>query len=338
VLPSYRVPVRSIHGHEIHLGHLRVATTETGERWGVRLVGASPTGYSRARRDRGQLAALGAASRQWGAIEGPDHCCVWIAQLQYPGSWLEGGLSPVQAHTVQTLLFAAEAALADAALSLTLFEAVRASERDAVTWEQRRARARELRERVEGTQAEQLAKAPAEQGWKALLDKREEIELQARQLGWTECDIPEAYQRRLPFLHARGFLFALDALANVLRALDEEAWAPAELAEVRKDWLAAFPQLQHVRNTAHHMEDRARGLGQNKKEIRLQPVHNQAVDAPGGAMILDMLNNNNYGGTLGDGTYGEVEVSGSSLAEATALLQRAIDAFTWTGFRRDVPQ
>jgi hypothetical protein len=79
----------------------------------------------------------------------------------------------------------------------------------------------------------------------------------------------------------------LDTLANILRVLAAEAWAPSALGQVRNDWLAAFPQLKHVRDTAHHIEDRARGIDRNGKPLKLAPINNEMVNAPGGVLILD---------------------------------------------------
>lgn len=158
-------------------------------------------------------------------------------------------------------------------------------------------------------------------------------------LGWKEGDLPESYEGRLPFLHARGFIFALDTLANLLRVMASETWAPPVLKAIRDDWITAFPQLKHVRDTAHHVEDRVRGLDRDGNPLQVAPLANEMINArTGGVLVIDSLMNNRYGCTLGDGTYGELEVSGTSLAAATALLQRALDAFSWRGPAQLVPR
>lgn len=261
---------------------------------------------------------------------------MWIAQLRYPGSFVDG-LSQVQAHTTGSLLQTAENSLTDAALSLTLFEASLAIDRGPKTWARRREREQELRCRTETRYAEELGHLPQQQRWVALNDMREKLDEEARRLGWSEGDVPESYEHRLPFLHARAFLFALDSVGNLLRVLAGEPCAPVQLAGIRNDWLAAFLELRHVRDTAHHMEDRARGLDKNGKPLALAPINNELLKAPGGVLILDSLIDNRFGCTMSDGTYGEVEVSGTSLEAATTLVQRTIDVFTWKGPARTVP-
>jgi hypothetical protein len=262
---------------------------------------------------------------------------MWVAQLRYPGAWIEG-MSRDDAFRAQSLLSTAEDALADAALSLTFFEACRATPHGPKRWEQRRAREQELRARVSAKYESQLGDVPESERWIALLPMREAIESEAKMLVWQEGDLPESYEGRLPFLHPRGFLFALDTLANLLRVMAKEAWAPAPLRTIKDDWMIAFPELKHVRDTAHHVEDRVRGLDRDGKPLQLGPLVNEMINAPnGGVLLIDSLMNNRYGCTLADGTYGEVEISGISLAAAIAIVQRAIEAFQWRGPERFVP-
>jgi hypothetical protein len=66
--------------------------------------------------------------------------------------------------------------------------------------------------------------------------------------------------------------------------------------------------------------------------IVAQPIVSNVIHAPGGGVIvLDMLDNNRYGGTLADGAYGEVEISAASVASAQQLIQQVFDAFSWRG-------
>lgn len=247
-------------------------------------------------------------------------------------------MSRDDAFRAQSLLSTAEGALADAALSLTFFDACRAASHGRERWEQRRDREQELRDRVNAKYESQLGDVPESERWIALLPMREALESEAKMLGWQEGDLPEDYKGRLPFLHARGFLFALDTLANLLRVMATEAQAPAPLPTITDDWMITFPQLKHVRDTAHHVEDRVRGLGRDGKPLQLAPLVNEMINAPnGGVLLIDSLMNNRYGCTLADGTYGEVEVSGVSPSAATALVQRAIEAFQWRGPERLVP-
>jgi hypothetical protein len=43
------------------------------------------------------------------------------------------------------------------------------------------------------------------------------------------------------------------------------------------------------------------------------------------------------GGTLADGTYGEVKISAETVARAQLVIQQVIDAFSWRGPRQHRP-
>jgi hypothetical protein len=54
-------------------------------------------------------------------------------------------------------------------------------------------------------------------------------------------------------------------------------------------------------------------------------------------MLLAIETCNRLGGTLGDGAFGEVEVSPQSVGTAQHFVQRALDAFEWRGPRMRLP-
>lgn len=65
---------------------------------------------------------------------------------------------------------------------------------------------------------------------------------------------------------------------------------------------------------------------------------NETINAPhGGVLVVDQLTNDRYGGTLADGSYGEVEVSLKSAVVAQQAVQAAFDAWTWKGPTRMAP-
>lgn len=114
-------------------------------------------------------------------------------------------MSRDDAFRAQTLLFTAEGALADAALSQTFFEACRGSPHGRERWEQRRAREQELRARVSAKYESRLVDVPESERWAALLPMRDTIESEAKLLGWQEGDVPESYERRYPSFTHEGF-------------------------------------------------------------------------------------------------------------------------------------
>jgi hypothetical protein len=124
----------------------------------------------------------------------------------------------------------------------------------------------------------------------------------------------------------------------LLKVLSDESDAPFDVAVQVESFYRAFPSLIGVRDTAHHPEDRGRGLGKRGKQLKLQPVDNQLVKAPsGGVLMLDCLNGNRYGCTMADGHYGEVEVSEQNLTIVQNCIQAVLNAFSWKGSRRHTP-
>lgn len=152
---------------------------------------------------------------------------------------------------------------------------------------------------------------------------------------WERGELPRSVIHRLPFMYARAFLFALDSIEKVLKALAASD-VPTAAAEARDDLLAALPTLTEVRNTAHHHEDRVRGLGRNRKPLGLKPIDAGGILAPGGAIVLDNLNGTRYGCTVNDGRFAEVDVTPASLFAARCAIQKVLDSVPWRD--RDQPR
>jgi hypothetical protein len=127
-----------------------------------------------------------------------------------------------------------------------------------------------------------------------------------------------AYGYRLACIHAHTVLYALDGVQKALSKLAEIPGVPARLAEVRDAYQEALPSVVEVRNSAHHREDRVTGVGSRNR--RLDP-HN--------LLITGRLGPTTLGYTLGDGSYGEVEISRESVGMAWAAIQYAIEALPW---------
>lgn len=86
------------------------------------------------------------------------------------------------------------------------------------------------------------------------------------------------------------------------------------------------------------MEDRSRGLGRNQKQpLKLKPIKNNMIYSEGGALVLNSLNGNNYGNTMADGHYGEVEVSIESLIFIRDCIQEIINSLKWKGPKGHYP-
>jgi hypothetical protein len=133
--------------------------------------------------------------------------------------------------------------------------------------------------------------------WQALDSLREQIRVEAKRLKWASGEMPETHGR-LQLLHAKSFVYALDNLERTIASLANVNDAPPELAKHREKLIATIPGLRQVRNSAHHVEDRARGKHRvrgHEKDIILRPMSNRLIHAPGGAFVVDALIGNRYG-------------------------------------------
>lgn len=156
----------------------------------------------------------------------------------------------------------------------------------------------------------------------------------------TVCNppLPRQYEHRLPFINARTFLYALDTIGKVLVVVAEQYNLPPQAKAVCDKFQTLFPTLTPLRDTAQHIEDRARGVGRGGKPITLQPITNMFINAPrGGVLAIDILQNNRYGSTMADGNYGEIEVSDATMEQVKECLQALLDALPWKGPGRDCP-
>ena len=86
--------------------------------------------------------------------------------------------------------------------------------------------------------------------------------------------MPAYLEQHLPFLHAQSFLYALDIIGKVLAVMSKNPSFPDTVRHQQKILRDALPSLTSLRDTAHHPEDRARGLKKSGKRIKLKPVKN----------------------------------------------------------------
>ena len=92
-------------------------------------------------------------------------------------------------------------------------------------------------------------------------EARFEAEVRFKREQWSNGRIPREFEHNVPFLYARAFLYALDAFDKFLGVLSETKGSPEEVAKLHERMELAFPHLRGVRNSAQHLEDRARSLG-----------------------------------------------------------------------------
>lgn len=155
-------------------------------------------------------------------------------------------------------------------------------------------------------------------------------DIEFKRAKWMEGRIPMAHSMARVFICARAFLYAADGLYKLIGVMSKEPGAPVELAVIHADFNKQFPALVEVRNSAHHPEDRIRGLGRNGKPIAPAPIQTDAIHASvGGVLVVDQLDGSRYGTTMADGHYGQIDVSPDSMAKLQVIVQGVIDAFQW---------
>ncbi|MFF2029517.1 hypothetical protein [Arthrobacter sp. NPDC058192] len=263
-----------------------------------------------------------------------------VFELTKPGGWLEGIDDEREMQDINALLDLLSDCLIDAAVSLSLFQEASANDYaqpgfDQEKREQERQQEYLILKRMESDLMSRLrAEHGEEEAYKAYGEAYgslvDQSHIEAKRLRWQAGEVPKSYTGRLPFLHAKSCLYALDTMHKSLKTLKCLPAAPGQVEKAYSEFDAAFPGLVAVRDSAHHAEDRVQG---KKRKARIEPVPviNDTIHAPNGFMATDLLNGNRYGTTLADGSYGEVEISVASVAIAQRIVQSVFDAFQWRG-------
>ncbi|RAU43690.1 MULTISPECIES: hypothetical protein [unclassified Pseudomonas] len=258
---------------------------------------------------------------------------MYIFEIVVPGIWIDledRGL----AWRTEGLLRSLQSQFFEANLALNLFEeaqsavAARFPDRDA--WFRDSQRRAEIQQALEVEVGGMLNRE--------LMDQiRFQSEVIFKRERWASGVVPRELQHRIPFVHARTFLYALDSFDKLLNVLAKEPGAPSALTDAKDEMARLFPTLREVRNSAHHIEDRLRYLGKYNKPLDLKPVNAGGIRAPGGALILDNLNGSRYGATMVDGHFGEVDVSNESMEGLQAVLNNVYRAYPWKGPKQHLP-
>ena len=174
------------------------------------------------------------------------------------------------------------------------------------------------------------------------IEERDEIRFQAEVISkreyWSTGKLPCALEFPAIFIYARAFLYALDAFDKFVGAICAESGAPPSIHSLKDRIGTEFPDLRGVRNSAHHLEDRARGLGTGGKPLDLKPVNNGLVSGANVKVLaMNCLIGNKYGATMADGHYGEIEVTVESLQKLQRILQDVLNGFHWSGSKQHEP-
>lgn len=257
---------------------------------------------------------------------------MYILELIQPGDCL-GYQDRDLAAKLENLLGHLESAFCDANIALNFFLLEFSNGPSKITSEQYR---QELEERK--IIHHQVCQEFGDQTH-ANYDKiRFEVDRRFKTEKWKNGELPKSHQHRIMFLHARSFLYALDNVEKFLKVISNFNGVPPQVSEQHLQFNKEFPDLTEVRNSAHHLEDRSRGLDKNRKPIKLKPVMEDFIVGSQGDLILDNLHGSKYGCTMSNGHYGVVDVSLDSLLKVQSIIQNVFDAFEWVGFRHHLPR
>jgi hypothetical protein len=248
-----------------------------------------------------------------------------VAEIILPGTSLQQdpSWSAQEANDVQGWLRTLPTELDRLAVALGLFEESLAHQEPLPTpeqWDRDRARERIHREA--------LVRAD-------ILLPRGEMDLRVtrdlRRADWKGGAIPHSYRRAIALMHAESFVAHADMILKLLKNISKvAALRLPTLNPIVVTLEAAITGAKDVRDSTQHRDERIVGKAQ-EKTIVPQPISTKGIHAPGGAMIVGMLEDNRLGYTAADGRFVQVEVSATTLSAAQVAVQATLDAFSWSG-------
>ena len=258
-----------------------------------------------------------------------------VFEITKPGTWLNLPNNHQLSFEVQNLIDQLIECFYEANQALNLFDSEysKSYSMQKETWE----KDRKEREIVE----EQLKKDIGDDNFYIPYEEmRLKVDTIFNRQKWERGILPNDLKRKNIFIFAKSFLFALDNFQKVFKALldkNKTSELYSHLEQSYNEFCDYFKDLREVRNSAHHSEDRIQGLSFGKP-IPIKPLSNDFIKADSGALLLNVLNNRNYGNTLGNGYYGEVEVSIESLEFARKIVQNILESFQWKGPKMYLPR
>lgn len=242
---------------------------------------------------------------------------MYIAEIQYPGTWLDIEDRDV-AFEIEGMLRHMVDLVSEAAIALTFFENSLGAKHDPESeWRQDAAIRREIDEKLR----EELG----DDYYQDYDNTRLESECQVRRRKMELGIVPRAYVHKIPFIHARTFVFAVDSFGKFLDELTKYEQVPEEIVIHQERFNELLPSVRKIRNSAQHIEDRLRRYGswQDKRNGKKMEVD--------GFFGLSNLAGNRLGYTIDDGTYQEIEISESTFKILLDTMNNILPLFKWKG-------
>lgn len=258
-----------------------------------------------------------------------------VFEIVTPGTWLDYD-DKDWSWKIKNQLQSLESQFFEANTALNLFVDAQ-SFRPSFTDRNNNVRDSLRRSEIQRAVEQERGEFSSREDWDAV---RFEADVRFKREKWSNGGVPREFEYNLPFIYARAFLYAIDAFEKFLGVLAKETNVPEEVAKLHAKVHEEFPQLRGVRNSAQHLEDRARGLGAGKspQPLDLKPITNNLINAPGGGVLaLNCLNGSRFGCTMADGHYGEIDVSSESMQRLQRILESVLQTFKWRGSKQHAP-
>ncbi|ARD51678.1 TPA: hypothetical protein H3G30_002571 [Escherichia coli] len=246
-----------------------------------------------------------------------------IMELVKPGSWIDSDDSQ-WSRNVERIISQLESCFNEAFVSLLFFDREIANVQGAFESRREWLEDREERIQIQKSIEHEFDLSVFENHDK--LSKKVESILNQKKL--NEGKLPSYLQHSLPFIYAKSFLYSLDTIEKIINILPEEPEVQSRISKIKMMMGEAFPDLIHVRDSSHHIEDRVLGKKRGKL-IELQPIDDGGIKSEGGVLVISHLSGSSFGCTMGNGSYGKVDVTRETLEVVRDIIQKVIDSFKW---------
>jgi hypothetical protein len=128
---------------------------------------------------------------------------------------------------------------------------------------------------------------------------------------------PSSYERSLNNIYAEAFVFSLNTIRMLLRKLKETLNPPDNARRLISEFETQFKNLEYIRDSAMHIEDRGRGVDKYQRSIT------------SALLVLGGINGKRFGFTGHNGNLYEIEISQDTLINAHGIIQSLIDSYDW---------
>jgi hypothetical protein len=248
---------------------------------------------------------------------------MYAAEIFYPGTWLKIENKDI-AFEIKSMLDCLVGLVAEASIALEMYIQAKDIKIDPnADSESDEAIRAEIDEQLKA----EIGDVYGAQFFEYYLELNRRIRARKIELGI----MPQSYLRKIPFIHAHSFLYAVDSFGKFLDEISANEAAPKELSVLSDEFNERLPAVRKIRNSALHLEDRLRRYASytDKKMGKRMDVR--------GFLGLSNLENDDLCYTIDDGTYQRVSIKIETLKVLEDIASRTLAAFQWSGPQRFEP-